>query len=47
VTFICPHVSYPTFLTDKDVVRHQLVQKVILAYEEYQSKKKPNSNTKA
>jgi len=36
------------YFTDRDVVRHKLVQKIILAYEKYESAKKPpfgNSDT--
>ena len=30
------------FFTERDVVRHRLVQKIILAYEKYENTKKPN-----
>jgi len=30
------------YFTDRDVVRHKLVQKIILAYEKYESTRKPN-----
>ena len=32
-------------LTNKDVVRHPLVQKIVQAYDEYEKKQKPEKDT--
>ena len=34
------------YLTDKDVVRHELVQRIVKAYADYESRKKPREQEK-